>query len=79
MGETFTGRPTWSHDRAEKTDQIAEWTNADVPLVLVPPSTPRTASVKPTGNVLWVDPFTETTFLDTLSEIGIVELLANEN
>lgn len=67
-------------DRAEKIDEITEWTNADVPLVLVATEyAPYGTAVKPTGNVLWVDPFTETTFLDTLSEIGIVELLVNES
>jgi hypothetical protein len=35
--------------------------------------------VKPTGTVLWVDPFTETTFLDMLSEIAILELPVSES
>lgn len=67
-------------DRAEKIDEIAEWTNADVPLVLVATEyAPYGTAAKPSGNVLFIDPFTETTFLDTLSEIGIVELLVNES
>ncbi|MET4144342.1 hypothetical protein [Arthrobacter sp. UYCo732] len=67
-------------DRAEKIDEIAEWANTDVPLVLVATEyAPYGTAPKPTGNVLWVDPFTETTFLDTLSEIGIIELIVNDN
>lgn len=66
-------------DRAEKIDEISEWTNA-VPLVLVATEyAPYGTAVKPAGNVMWVDPFTETTFLDTLSEIGVVEFFVNEN
>lgn len=67
-------------DRSEKIDEIAEWTNKDVPLVLVATEyAPYATATKPSGNVLWVDPFTETTFLQTLSDIGIVELFVNEN
>lgn len=67
-------------DRSEKIDEIAEWTNKDVPLVLVATEyAPYGTATKPAGNVLWVDPFTETTFLKTLSDIGIVELFVNES
>ncbi|MBG0738879.1 hypothetical protein IV500_05515 [Paeniglutamicibacter antarcticus] len=66
-------------DRSEKIDEITEWTNKDVPLVLVATEyAPYSTATKPTGNVLWVDPFTETTFLSTLSELGLVELFVNE-
>ena len=65
-------------DRSEKIDEIAEWTNT-VPLVLVATEyAPYSTATKPAGNVLWVDPFTETTFLDTLSDLGLVELFINE-
>jgi hypothetical protein len=65
-------------DRAEKIDEIADWAHA-VPLVLMATEyAPYGTATKPTGNVLWVDPFTETTFLQTLSELGVVELFVNE-
>lgn len=67
-------------DRAEKIDEIAEWTNKDVPLVLVATEyAPYATATKPTGNVLWVNPFTETTFLDSLSTLGFVEFFVNDN
>ncbi|GAA4035553.1 hypothetical protein GCM10023063_20110 [Arthrobacter methylotrophus] len=67
-------------DREQKIDEIAEWTNQDVPLVLVATEyAPYSTATRPAGNVLWVDPFTETTFLKTLSDIGIVELIVNES
>lgn len=65
-------------DRSEKIDEITEWTHT-VPLVLVATEyAPYGTTPKPTGNVLCIDPFTETTFLSTLSELGIVEFLVNE-
>ncbi|NVM96068.1 hypothetical protein [Arthrobacter wenxiniae] len=67
-------------DRSEKIDEIAEWTNQDVPLVLIATEyAPYGTATKPAGNVLWIDPFTETTFLQTLSDIGVVELFVNES
>lgn len=76
--------PATNPDSSTRADVLTaiftEWTNADVPLVLVATEyAPYGTAVKPAGNVMWVDPFTETTFLDTLSEIGIVELLVNES
>lgn len=65
-------------DRSEKIDEISSWTHP-IPLVLVATEyAPYGTATKPTGNVLWVDPFTETTFLETLSGLGIVEFCANE-
>lgn len=66
-------------DRSQKIDEIAEWKH-QVPLVLVATEyAPYGTTPKPAGNVLCIDPFNETTFLDTLSELGIVELLVNES
>jgi hypothetical protein len=66
-------------DRSEKIDEIADWAH-EVPLVLLATEyAPYGTATRPTGNVLFVDPYTETTFLNTLSELGVVELFINEN
>lgn len=68
----FTGRD-------EKLDEFAEWSH-HVPLVLVASGyAPYTNSPRPTGNVLWIDPFTETTYLDTLATAGLIELYVEAN
>jgi hypothetical protein len=60
--------------RDEKLDEFAEWTHP-VPLVLVASGyAPYTATVRPTGNVQWIDPYTETTYLDGLVGAGLLEL-----
>lgn len=65
-------------DRSEKIDEITDWTH-DVPLVLLATEyAPYVTAVRPTGNVLFVDPYTETTFLESLSNLGVVELFVNE-
>lgn len=51
-----------------------EWTEP-VPLVLVSTSfAPVTERPRIEGNVLWIDPFTETTFLQTLGEAGLIDM-----
>lgn len=64
--------------RSEKIDEISEWKGA-VPLVLVASNyAPYTGSAKPAGNVMWIDPYTETTFLEGLDSLGIAELYVHE-
>ena len=49
--------------------------NETVPLVLVATSfAPLTDRERITGNVLWIDPYTETTFLQTLGEANLIDL-----
>jgi hypothetical protein len=68
-----------SMDKWEMFDEIAEW-NHKVPLVLVATGyAPYNSTPRPTGNVLWLDPFTETTYLETLAEIGLIELMVRED
>lgn len=65
--------------RSEKIDEISEW-RGTVPLVLVASSyAPYTGSTRPAGNVKWIDPYTETTFLNGLHELGIAELYAQQD
>lgn len=50
----------------------ARWTH-DVPLVLIATDYyPYTQRQKPTGNLAWIDPGTETTFLSSLNGLGLV-------
>ncbi|WP_026535900.1 hypothetical protein [Arthrobacter sp. H14] len=64
-------------DRSEKIDDVGSWDH-EVPLVLVATDfAPYTSAPKPEGNVLLVNPYTETTYLDSLSELGVVELFVN--
>ncbi|QOD05712.1 hypothetical protein [Pseudarthrobacter sp. BIM B-2242] len=66
-------------DKDQKIDEIAEWTHK-VPLVLVASGyAPYNSTPRPTGNVLWLDPYTETTYLESLAEIGLIELLVRED
>lgn len=61
-------------DRGQKIDEIAEWTHS-VPLVLVATEyAPYTSATRPAGNVSFLDPYTETTYLDSLSGLGVIEL-----
>jgi hypothetical protein len=62
--------------RPAGTDEAeVEWT-LDVPLVLIPAHyQPFTSLPKPTGRIVWLDPATETTLLDTLAAAGLIRLL----
>jgi hypothetical protein len=47
----------------------------EIPLVLVATDyTPFTERELPTGRVVWVDPSTEVTFLNSLKELGVIEM-----
>lgn len=61
-------------DRYEKVDNFTKW-NQEVPLVLVASGyAPYTANPRPAGNIIWLDPFTDETFLESLSAAGIIDL-----
>lgn len=65
--------------RSEKIDEIASW-DRSFPLVLVASGyAPYTTTVRPTGNVLWVDPYTEKTFLESLEGLGLIEVFVQED
>lgn len=65
--------------RREKLGEIAPWTHV-VPLVLISTDyAPFTEVPAPEGNILWVNPYTETTFLNTLNDLGVIELFINES
>lgn len=75
--ETEDTLTTMFTDRAERIDDVGSWDHT-VPLVLVATDyAPYTATAKPAGNVLWADPYTETTYLDSLTQLGVVELYVN--
>lgn len=60
-------------DRYKKVDNFTKW-NQEVPLVLVASGyAPYTGNPRPSGNIIWLDPFTDETFLDTLSAAGVIE------
>ncbi|MCC3292550.1 hypothetical protein [Arthrobacter sp. zg-Y1110] len=65
-------------DRSEKIDEIASW-DRTFPLVLVASGyAPYTTTPRPAGNILWMDPYTETTFLDSVESLGLAEVFATE-
>jgi hypothetical protein len=54
-------------------DRPLDW-QLDVPLVLVATDySPFTDRPSPTGRIIWVDPETEFTYLESLSALGILE------
>lgn len=60
-------------DRYEKVDNFTRWTQ-DVPLVLVASGyAPYTSTARPSGKIIWLDPFTDDTFLESLSEAGVID------
>ena len=60
--------------RYEKIDDFARWDH-EVTLVLVATGyAPYTANARPEGRILWLDPYTEATYLASLEEAGVVEL-----
>ncbi|MCC3299824.1 hypothetical protein [Arthrobacter caoxuetaonis] len=66
-------------DRSEKIDEIPSW-DRDLPLVLVASGfAPYTTTPRPAGNVLWIDPYTEKTFLDGVQALGLAEIFAAED
>lgn len=65
--------------RTEPIRDVKEWKH-ELPLVLVALHyAPYTQENAPTGNVKFIDPYTETTLLDTLGGLGVLEVLAHED
>lgn len=61
-------------NRYEKIDDFSRWDH-EVTLVLVATGyAPYTANARPEGRILWLDPYTEETYLATLEEAGVIEL-----
>lgn len=67
------------HDRGSDVVQFNEW-GMDIPLILDATAyQPFTDVPKPTGErLIFTDPSTELTFLESLARIGVVEFLTNE-
>lgn len=64
--------------REEKPVVTGPWEHK-VPLILVRSSyVPYTSVEAPEGNIQWVDPYTETTFMDSLAALGVIETFAVE-
>lgn len=61
-------------DKMIAVEDVEAWDHEQVPLVLVATDyDPFTDRVPPTGNILWIDPSDEVTFLDSLSNLGVIE------
>lgn len=62
-------------DKSSAVSTEGKWRNKEVPLVLVASHyEPYTCLAKPTGNVAYIDPFTELTLLESLRGCGLIEL-----
>ena len=65
--------------RKEKITGFSPWTHV-VPLILISTDyAPFTSEPLPEGNIKFLNPFTETTYLDSLSELGVIDLHLNES
>lgn len=65
--------------RTKKISDFSPW-NHVVPLILISTDyAPFKSDPVPEGNIKFLNPFTETTYLDTLSELGVIELHVNES
>lgn len=65
--------------RVEKISDFSPW-NHVVPLILISTDyAPFKSEPVPEGNIKFLNPYTETTYLDTLSELGVIELHVNES
>lgn len=63
-------------DRLHGEPFVGEWNDDRVPLILIRADyEPFTDRPLPSGNVKFLDPSTETTFIDSLVEAGVCELL----
>lgn len=80
----FTGLPLKNAATAAVDQQVEplvtlQWPDSLPPLVLVATDyAPYTTAPRPHGNVLLLDPHTETTWLDSLAEIGLIRLWVEE-
>lgn len=72
----FEGVPL--SDDPANTDMDLSW-NLEVPLVLMTSDySPFTDRMVPDGNIVWLDPTTELTYLRSLDKIGVMKLLVAE-
>jgi tetratricopeptide (TPR) repeat protein len=63
----------------EKITGFSPW-NHVVPLILISTDyAPFTSEPLPQGNIKFLNPFTETTYLDSLNELGVIDLYLNES
>lgn len=67
------------HDRRTEVVHFTGW-SSDVPLFLLETSYfPFTPAPRPTGDaIVWLNPHTERTFIDSLSALGLVELYVRD-
>lgn len=66
-------------DKSEKPDDIKSWDHT-VPLVLISTDyAPHTQIAAPSGNVLWINPYNETTFLESLETAGLINVFVTED
>ena len=64
--------------RTKKISDFSPW-NHVVPLVLISTDyAPFKSEPVPEGNIMFLNPYTETTYLDTLRDLGVIELYVNE-
>lgn len=79
LGESivpFEGLPLNDDPADERVD--LEW-ELDVPLVLIASDyVPFTERQVPTGNIIWLDPTTELSYLRSLDRLGVMKLLVAE-
>lgn len=68
------------HDRAETTIAFEGWDVEGCPLFLIATGyAPYSEIPRPEGDeIVWLDPLNETTFLDSLEALGLVELLVKD-
>lgn len=65
--------------RTKKISEFSPW-NHPVPLILIATDyAPFRSEPLPEGNVKFLNPYTETTYLQSLSDLGVIELLINED
>lgn len=69
---------TMFEDRAHTVSLASDWDHA-VPLVLIATDyEPYTASLAPKGNVMFINPHSDTTLLSSLASTGLIEFYEND-
>lgn len=65
-------------DRSQPVDQVADWQHP-VPLILCTLDyAPHTLRTPPGGNIVWLDPYTETSLLHSLTTAGLGRLYSHD-
>lgn len=79
IGLPVKGAGTTAADEQGVPPVTLQWPDSLPPLVLVATDyAPYTTAPRPHGNVLLLDPHTETTWLDSLAEMGLIRLWVEE-